>query len=408
MICPVPHGMGLFCLMRAMNTKKILWGLVALLVLGNIVFLVASPLKRTDPEQELRNQTEEERNQFDQLSFWQELIKSTNPEPREKVSAYDGLPIDADSEESLVTMMIDNFSLARPQHTGIRSASIVYESLVEGGITRLMLVMPYQDLEKVGPIRSARDYFVDYAEEYGGIYVHAGGSPTALERLAASERVWNMDEDDREGNNTYSFRDTAFAAPHNLFIDLFLVREFVEQSLWTPGKPLVEWCFNHDLKEEIMSHEESKTEMEYADRIEMNFSNDVFSSYFVQYRYNELTQTYDRYYRKNKPQQHIDKADGKTVSPKNMIVQIAPSFLIPDDEKERIEIQHFGTGDALFFQNGEVRKGTWSKQKSTDPTAFFEENGAPLCLNLGQTWISVLDSKALLEMSSNKNKEEIL
>lgn len=401
------------------HPQRLLWTIIALLSVGILGYIIFSPAS-ADPADALRAQSENSRDQFDQVSFWESLLEKSGTAPREKYSAYDGLSLDPDTEESPVTVMIDNFSLARPQHTGIRSASIVYESLVEGGITRLMLVMPYQDLAKVGPIRSARDYFVDYAEEYGGTHVHAGGSPTALERLIASERVWNMDEDDREGNNTYSFRDPNYDPPHNLFVDLFLVREFVDGGTWAPGDPVVEWCFveqedkeDKEPTESISGSDDTLEEFsmmkqdgtgKLADRIELNYSNDVFSSYFVQFRYDELTQSYDRYYRKNAPQLHIDQHDGEAVSPKNIIVQIAPSFLIPGDEKERIEIQHLGSGKAFFFQQGEVRKGTWTKEEQDSPTQFFEENGTPLCLHPGQTWVSVLDSEALLEMSSSKDK----
>src|SRR5690606_32433757 len=140
----------------------------------------------------------------------------------------DGLEIDAEYQESGISAMVDNFFAARPPHSGIRSASEVNEAFAEGGITRLMLVFPYQEITRVGPVRSARDYFVDLAEEYGGIYAHAGGSPLALEKLWASARLHDLDEDDRLGD-AYSSRDPRYYAPHNLFFDLLLVRERAEE-----------------------------------------------------------------------------------------------------------------------------------------------------------------------------------
>lgn len=303
--------------------------------------------------------------------------------------------------------MIDNFSSARPQHTGIRSASLVYEALVEGGITRLMLVMPYQDLAVVGPIRSARDYFVDFAEEYGGIYVHAGGSPQALEQLGSSSRIFQLDEDDRLEGETYSFRDHRYDAPHNLFVDLFLVREQAESKGWKGVNSLVHWCIEQPNSEEQSSAQEtepplnteSNDQTKRISSIDLNFSHDASSSYFVRFEYDEASESYLRYYRKLNPVAHRDARDGEIVAPKNIIVQIAPASLIDGDAKERLSMNHFGSGKAYVFQHGSMREATWSKPTSSSPTQYMYTNGESVCLTPGQSWIAILDHETLLETS---------
>ena len=86
-----------------------------------------------------------------------------------------------------IAVMIDNHNLAWPQ-AGLNQAYMVYEIIVEGGETRLMALFKGVDLEKIGPVRSARHYFIDYAMENDAIYVHFGQSPQAQTDI---KRRWN-------------------------------------------------------------------------------------------------------------------------------------------------------------------------------------------------------------------------
>ena len=79
-----------------------------------------------------------------------------------------------------IAVMMDNSSDILPQ-AGLSAATVVYEALAESNITRLLAIFDSQiKLEKIGPIRSARNYFMDWAEEYHGLFMHVGGSPQAL------------------------------------------------------------------------------------------------------------------------------------------------------------------------------------------------------------------------------------
>src|SRR5690606_10910048 len=159
-----------------------LWTVAAVILLFNVLLLVLPHSQDADALDQREQEIAADQAAFDRLSFWQKFLSSQkSSDSHLKLSQFDGLEIDAEYQESVISVMVDNFFAARPQHSGIRSASVVYEALAEGGITRLMLVFPYQEITRVGPVRSARDYFVDLAEEYGGIYAHAGGSPLALE-----------------------------------------------------------------------------------------------------------------------------------------------------------------------------------------------------------------------------------
>ena len=115
-----------------------------------------------------------------------------------------------------VAVVIDNDVLARPQ-AGLARASLVYEAPVEGGMTRYLAIFPADiDLEVIGPVRSARPYFVVWAEELRALFVHCGGSPEALARLKA-DTVYDLNE---FYNNAYFWREESDnrSAPHNVLI----------------------------------------------------------------------------------------------------------------------------------------------------------------------------------------------
>jgi len=372
-----------------MDLKKTLWAIIAVLVVINLglVIFFESAAKAPAAGEAVTEEMEQQRQQFGRLSFWKQLIGNGPGDPQYawQNSRYDGLRIDGDQQEAVISVMIDNFSLARPQHEGIRRASIVYEVLVEGGITRLMLLFPYQDIDRVGPIRSARDYFVDLAEEYGGIHIHAGGSPMALEQLASSQRLYQLDEDDRDGGESYSWRDTRYAAPHNLFLDVNAVRDFAADHSWRLEPSRQAFCFT----DEALDGPE-------ATQVELDFSHDRSSSSFVFFQYQDDQQVYQRYYGASQHTPHLDQGDGMQVAPVNVVVQIAPSRLISGDEKERLALQHIGQGKAFFFRGGKVLEGRWSKSAEDQPTVFRDLTGGEVCLSTGQSWIALLDGEELL------------
>lgn len=350
-----------------------LWSAVALLLIGNIVFIVFSPAKeKTSPLETTSSES---------ISWF-----TTTEEPSAKTSAFDGMPIGENAEESVLSVMIDNFVSARAQHSGIRSASIVYEALAEGGITRLMLIFPYQILPRVGPVRSAREYFVDFAEEYGGIYLHAGGAPSALDKLVASKRLYHFDEDELIKKPFYSFRDYRYSAPHNLFMDLSAVRLRAEENNWKLSDTKASFCFTDEISATNLT----------AQQIQITFSPDPLASSKVLFQYDEDEKNYKRFYQNTKLMPHTDQFDGLQVSPSNIIVQVAESFLIPGDDKERIELKHLGSGLALLYRNGTVTRGQWRKNSLEDITRYETDDGKSFCLQPGQTWIAVVDSEKMM------------
>jgi len=376
-----------------------LWTMVLGLFLGNIAVLnSAGTYDYANPEENLRLAAEEDRMAFDKLSFWQKLIGGQildDDSQASHKSAFDGLAIDPEYEESVVSVMLDNISIARAQHSGIRRASLVYEALVEGGITRLMLLYPYQELERVGPVRSARDYFVSFAEEYGGVFAHIGGSPAALEQLWFSDRLVDMEEDERLEGETYSFRDERYSPPHNSFFKLLSLKERVAELELIIPKARKKWCFSEEWQGEPLS----------VNKISLDFSNDLWSSSYVQFIYDEEARVYKRFYGQDNPLPHTDQADGLQVSPSNIVVQVLAGLLIEGDEKERLQLNNVGTGLALYYSQGKKLSGSWEKTSQSATTKFFDEDGTELCFSPGQTWVAVIDAEELVGEESEEARK---
>lgn len=312
-----------------------------------------------------------------------------------KESALDAAALDPEFQESVLSIMIDNYFAARSQHSGIRSASIVYEALAEGGITRLMLLFPYQELPRVGPIRSAREYFVRWAEEYGGIYVHAGGAPSALQELLNSSLLYQLDEDDRLTGEHYSMRDLRYPEPHNLFVNLLMIRERAKEKAWELDAPRKNWCFDQTNPYKLQATPRQSSG-QATDDLALSFSFDP--QYDVTFQYDAGSGTYRRYYGKgSRLTPHTDQSDGLQVAPKNVIVQIAGSRLIPGDSKERIEIHDIASGKAFLYRDGIKIEGIWKKVGRGEMTEFLDDQGKPFCLSPGQTWIAVVDSENMIK-----------
>lgn len=295
----------------------------------------------------------------------------------------DGVMVPSGKENLFpVSVMIENLVTVRPQ-SGLQKANVVYEALAEGGITRFLAVYSSDVvLDEIGPVRSARPYFVDWAKEYGALYVHVGGSPQVLSTLRddATSGVVNLDQ---MVASPYFWRKKDIAAPHNLFTSSKLLvfalhdRNFLEK----PGV-FAPWQFTAPLKKEERPTEEKRLTIDY-------FS----ASYKVEY-------TYDRgnneYLRSNGGVAHIDKISNEQIHVKNVVVQFVTTSLL-EEETGRLNVGTQGEGRAVIFQNGSAIEGTWRNDSDTGMrTRFFTKENEEIQFIPGNIWIEVLpDSRTL-------------
>lgn len=284
----------------------------------------------------------------------------------------DGVPVPADqTNPTIIAAMIENIKESRPP-SGLDKASVVYEALAEGGITRFLALFPAgQDIKEIGPIRSARPYYISWAEEYKPLYLHAGGSPQALSYLKTGKA--NLVDYNQFYHAPNFIRDRSRPAPHNLYTNSFLMGDALNK-LKLPAPTYTPWTF----KEELPIDQRPATVQDLV----IDFSS---FNYQVKYVYDRVNNRYVRYVG---GQPHVTR-DGSQIYTDNVVIEYMKVGLLPG-EKERLDLQTVGTGSLLMFRDGTVVQGTWKKDSNSGRTQFLDQQGNILALNPGQTWIEAL------------------
>ncbi len=271
-----------------------------------------------------------------------------------------------------VAVMIDNAYDIRPQY-GLSQASIIYEALAEGNITRLMAIFDSNsEVNKLGPVRSARPYFMDWAEEYGGIYMHVGGSPSALATIDSYDFL-NVDQ--IGAGEIYFWRDQSLDAPHNVFTSSanWLRAGEIKEVECIDAEPF--WHFV-DLPDDYFNQAEP------PQSLAIDFSNEPYK---VEWKFNEALHTYQRWQGDEK---HIYDT-GEQISAENIVVEVVDSKII--DDKERRDMSNKKNGTAYMINALGFVTGSW--KYTNGRTEFYDEYGEPIDFVPGRTWIEVVPSK---------------
>lgn len=290
--------------------------------------------------------------------------------------ALDGV-LDAPERERLpvVALVIENHSKVRPQ-AGLDQASVVYEALAEGGITRFLAVYTMTGIfERIGPVRSSRPYFLDWVKEYDALFGHVGGSPEALAKAAQYE----IRDLDQFFNARYYWRDPAVERPHNLFTaSKFLIFALRDKDADKPST-FTPWTFADDPVLAARPEGEQTLTIDYS----------TFS-YRVQWTYDRAT---NAYLRKNGDVAH-QTPDGKQLTAKNVIVLSVKTSIA---DAGRLHMETTGEGKAVIFKNGKATEGLWKKPSRDDRMTFVDTDGKPITLTAGQTWIEVVPTDRKIE-----------
>jgi hypothetical protein len=266
-----------------------------------------------------------------------------------------------------VAIMIDNHPDARPQ-LGINKANLVYEAEVEGYYTRLMAIFANnQDITAIGPVRSARPYFVDWAQELNAVYGHCGGSPEALVDIEQK----NLVDFNEFYNSQYFWRSKDKTAPHNIYtssenIEKFLAKTNNGQTTYTS------WQYKDDLPLNKAST---------SDSIKINYAGNDFK---VSWNYDNENNNYIRYF-KDSPELT---ADDEKILAKNIVIQYIHSIVV--DNEGRLNMDDVGSGRATICMDGLCRSGSWSKTNYSSRTIFSYDSGVEVKFNAGTTWIEVM------------------
>lgn len=276
----------------------------------------------------------------------------------------------------VVAVMVDDHPNARPQ-SGFADAGIVWQAPAEGGVPRYMLLVQDGDPPSVGPVRSARGYFIDWAAEWNAVYVHVGGSPQALGTLRSADgrggRVYDADEFRWGGR--YLWRTTDRVAPHNVYTDGERLRGLAMQVGARAADREPVWRFEPDAP---------LGERPEGGRIEVPYAYNR-----VVYRYVRSSNRYARAVSGESRQ--VDAGTGAVVAPKNVVVLFVSFAPLQDgSNKNRLEADNVGRGVALIATNGRTVEGTWRKRSADAPTLLYGPDGEPARLTAGQTFVQVV------------------
>lgn len=271
-------------------------------------------------------------------------------------------------------IMVENaaFDGVRPQ-SGLSQAPVVYEVIVEGGITRLMAVFGGEATGKIGPVRSARDTYIEFVSELDCLYGYAGGSFTAVQ---ATENLNLRTLNALSSDGRFYWRDKNLFAPHNLFTSSdLLTLASRDKQLDTLEPSFDSWTFRDQPTE-------ASTAARQATIITLDFST---PSYQVRWEYKPNEGYYERF---NGGELHTDKETGAALTARNVVVQLVPPGEYIEG-KGRINFSVTGEGKVLVFRSGEVIEGTWKKADRTSRTQFSDAAGKSIELNRGNTWVEI-------------------
>ncbi len=296
------------------------------------------------------------------------LAPTVTPLPADLDSPLTGLPIDPELWQwpPLVAVVPSD-----SEQYGLSQASLVFEAVTEYDIPRYMAVFEQLEAERIGPIRSARPYYVDWACPYGSLFVHWGGSPQALSRLAELDCLRPLDG--LTYGAAYFFSVPDEQVPWN---DQFTTSAMLYRYLrnWEITRATVYRGYTHKLDAPMAQRPLTAT---------LSFA----FGQTVRYTYDQQDNVYLREYA---GQPHLDLLTGEQHRVKNVVVLFAPTAPIPGDDQGRVEILTTGEGDALVFLDGRMVQGRWVKEAPEAEIRLSDETGQEIALNRGNIWIEVL------------------
>lgn len=302
-----------------------------------------------------------------------QATQSTTKTPELEICQLDGKSYSPDkANRHPLAVIVENHPDARPQ-SGLIDASIVYEAITEGGITRFMALYGPTDAKEIGPIRSARLFFMDFLKEYDAFFAHAGGNEDALANIA-NYAIKDLNHSSKYFQRDYKGRSVA--SEHTLYSSTDQLYEYARSKGFDTGSGSYQTL---KFKADGPASAEGKS-------IEINFSGS--QTYAVKWTYNQSTNNYSRFMAGS---EHKDRTTGAQITAKNIIIQEVARTLQPHGSygSENWVFDTIGSGNAKILRDGQIIEGTWKKTERTGRTKFYDANGAEIEFNPGNTWYEI-------------------
>lgn len=293
-----------------------------------------------------------------------------------------------------MAIMINNIINATP-HSGLSQADVMYECIVEGSYSRLMAIFEdWENVGKIGPVRSCRDYFVYWAYEWDAIYAHFGGPELYVKSVLGREETDNLNGISLDGLAFYRTNDRP--KPHNSY---------------TSGSHLVKGV---ERKEYSLKHTENyrKDHFNFTNNLHPNtlsqYSTAIDAAYMAPgyldnkpwFEYNAEDGLYYRYQFKKA---HTDVENGQQLAYKNVIFQ--NTYYETRDKNGYLAFKdHDDTRDGYYFTNGKAIHIRWKKSSDFSPTVYYDDDLNEITLNPGKTFICIVqDQKSDLIVVKDAN-----
>lgn len=289
-----------------------------------------------------------------------------------------------------LAVMVNNHIDARPQ-SGLVYADLTYEIVAEGGITRLLPFYMSNKPDKIGPVRSTRDYYLVLVKELGdAMLMHIGWSPRALEAI----QEWPVRSLGRGGGSFWRENPRNVASEHTAYVNgVDLVKTALDIG-WKGISEFEVWKFKDDMT--------MYGGVATANEVSIDFW--VRGDYSARFVYDSGSNMYNRFMGFDSDGNwlpHEDQETEEQVRVNNVIVQFVRENPIPNDPKNRLEYDFVGSGKGLVFLDGKVIDVTWAKDERDSRTMFYDLNGEEIEFNKGSFWISVVPNRNISQVVYN-------
>lgn len=288
-----------------------------------------------------------------------------------------------------MAIMINNIINALPQ-AGLSQAAVIYEAPVEGEITRLMAIFEdVSGMDKIGPVRSCRDYYIDFALEFDAIYTHFGQAVYAYDLLNSDmvNNISGLQYQEAAGEiNGYAGEDIFFRtddrpAPHNCYTSGEQLATAIERKE-----------YSMELDNDYTGHFKFAADGEtvtYTDGTATHIVPHLYTNYPT-FDYDESTQKYMRsqYPERSAGAAQIDELTGEQIGVDNLIIQYCQ--IQPYDDNGYLNVNTNSGGEAILFTKGTYQKATWEKATDWGPAKYYDAQGNEIAVNQGSTWVCIV------------------